>query len=57
MGYGRPDFCTTKLNKNYFRGAAVNAQEVFLTPAQIAGKYPVSKSTVYSACQDGLIPH
>ena len=29
----------------------------FLTPAQIADQYPVSKSTIYSACQDGLLPH
>lgn len=35
----------------------MNAHETFLTPATIARKYPVSKSTVYSACQDGLIPH
>ena len=29
----------------------------FLTPAQLAKKYPVSRSTLYSACQDGLLPH
>jgi excisionase family DNA binding protein len=28
-----------------------------LTPAQLAAKYPVSLSTLYSACKDGLIPH
>jgi excisionase family DNA binding protein len=27
------------------------------TPAQLAKEYPVSKSTIYSACQDGLLPH
>ena len=35
----------------------MNSQEAFLTPAQIAVSYPVSKSTIYSACQNGLIPH
>lgn len=30
---------------------------MFLTPAQIAKKYPVSRSTVYGACTDGLLPH
>jgi excisionase family DNA binding protein len=30
---------------------------MFLTPAQIAAAYPVSKSTIYGACQNGLLPH
>lgn len=29
----------------------------FHTPAQLAKDYPVSKSTIYSACQDGLLPY
>ncbi len=29
----------------------------FLTPAQIAKKYPVSRSTIYSACAAGLLSH
>lgn len=28
----------------------------FLTPAQLAAQYPISLSTIYAACQDGL-PH
>jgi excisionase family DNA binding protein len=28
-----------------------------LTIAQVAMKYPVSKSLLYSACQEGLLPH
>ena len=28
-----------------------------LTIAQLTLKYPVSKSTLYSACQEGLLPH
>ena len=28
-----------------------------LTPAQLATKHPISRSTIYSACQDGLLPH
>lgn len=28
----------------------------FLTPAQLAKDYPVSKSTLYSAMKDGLLP-
>ena len=28
-----------------------------LTPAQLADKYPVSRSMIYSACQEGLLPH
>ena len=31
--------------------------ESFLTPAQLAEKYPISRSTLYSACQEGLLPH
>ena len=31
--------------------------ESFLTPAQLAKKYPISRSTIYSVCQDGLLPH
>lgn len=31
--------------------------ETFLTPAQLAEKYPISRSTLYSACQEGLLPH
>jgi excisionase family DNA binding protein len=27
-----------------------------LTPAQLAKKYPISRSTIYSACQGGLLP-
>ena len=27
----------------------------FLTPSQLVTKYPVSRSTIYSACQDGLL--
>lgn len=28
-----------------------------LSIAALAGKYPVSKSLIYAACQGGLIPH
>ncbi len=28
-----------------------------LTPAALAAKYPVSRSTIYSACKDGLLAH
>jgi excisionase family DNA binding protein len=28
-----------------------------MTPAGLAKKYPVSRSTLYSACQEGLLPH
>jgi excisionase family DNA binding protein len=28
-----------------------------LTPKQLAKQYPVSRSTIYSACQEGLLPH
>lgn len=30
--------------------------DTYLTPLQISKKYPVSRSTLYEACQDGL-PH
>jgi Helix-turn-helix domain len=29
----------------------------FLTPADIAGNYPVSRSALYAACRDGLLPY
>jgi excisionase family DNA binding protein len=29
----------------------------FLTPAQIAQNYPVSRSALYAACRDGLLPY
>jgi hypothetical protein len=35
----------------------VTTEDVLLTPAQLAGKYPVSRSTIYSACQEGLLAH
>lgn len=28
-----------------------------MTPIQLADLYPISRSTIYSACQDGLLPH
>lgn len=28
-----------------------------MTIAALAAKYPVSKSTLYAACRDGMIPH
>ena len=28
-----------------------------LTPAQLAAQYPVSRSTIYSACLSGLLAH
>lgn len=30
---------------------------MFLTPAQICAKYPVSRSTIYAACRSGLLAH
>jgi len=27
------------------------------TPAQLSEKYPVSRSSLYGACADGLLPH
>lgn len=33
----------------------MNATDSLLTPSQLAKKYPVSRSTIYSACQDGLL--
>lgn len=35
----------------------MKTDDVLLTPAQYAKKYPVSRSTIYSACQDGLLAH
>ncbi len=35
----------------------MNADDELLTPAQLAKKYPVSRSTLYSACADGLLAH
>ena len=29
----------------------------FVTPSQLAAKYPVSRSTIYSACRAGLVTH
>lgn len=29
----------------------------YLTPVQIAERYPLSKHTVYAACQGGLLTH
>lgn len=31
--------------------------DAFLTPVQLAEKYPVSLSTIYSACLGGLLAH
>jgi hypothetical protein len=35
----------------------VKADDILLTPAQLAKHYPVSRSSIYSACQDGLLAH
>lgn len=28
-----------------------------MSPAQLSAKYPVSRSSLYGACADGLLPH
>ena len=28
-----------------------------MTPAQLAAQHPISRSMIYCACQDGLLPH
>ena len=35
----------------------MKTDDVLLTPVQLAKKFPVSRSSIYSACQDGLLSH
>jgi len=35
----------------------MNTPTDLMTPAQLAEKYPVSRSSLYAACADGLLPH
>ncbi|MDB5306079.1 MAG: hypothetical protein JWO38_281 [Gemmataceae bacterium] len=36
---------------------ALTPGEEFLTPAQLAKRFPIARSSVYAACQAGLLTH